>query len=195
MREKQRIRDSVLSNLKRQRREERDRRSLKIKKKLFLLSEFSKAKTVMFYISRPEEVDTWGIIRGALKRGKKVVVPITNVVLRRLETSRLLNLDRDLVRGPYRIYEPEKSCRRLVPINQIDLVVVPGVAFDEQGNRLGRGKGYYDKFLRLIPRQVPVIGLAFSFQLLENLPHTSRDIPASKVLSDKDTLTGTSRPS
>ena len=183
MEEKQRIRDSVLSNLKKQRREERGRRSLKIKKKLFLLSEFSKAKTVMFYISRPEEVDTWGIIRGALKRGKKVVVPITNVSKGRLEIVRLLNLDRGLVMGPYGIYEPEESCRRPVPINQIDLVMVPGVAFDKQGNRLGHGKGYYDRFLRLIPRQVPVVGLAFSFQLLENLPHTSHDIPVSRVLA------------
>ena len=183
MEEKQKIRARILFNLRKQRGEERKQKSERIKEKLFLLPEFNTAKTVMFYISTPEEVDTRSIIKEALERGKRVVVPITNVKEVKLEASNLLNSDKDLVQGAYGIYEPGASCKRPISLEEIDMIVVPGVAFDIEGNRLGRGKGYYDRFLKELPGNIPVIGLAFNFQLLENLPHAFHDIPVTRVLA------------
>ena len=73
--------------------------------------------------------------------------------------------------------------RRLVPTEEIDLVIVPGLAFDLKGNRLGRGAGYYDRFLKILAPEVPSIGLAFGFQIVEDIPVHLHDMPVFRVLS------------
>jgi len=90
---------------------------------------------------------------------------------------------RDLEKGTYGIYEPKKR-QKDAKLDEIDLVVVPGVAFDKRNRRLGRGKGYYDKFLRALPPNKISVGLAFDFQIVDNLPIDSHDIPVSKVITD-----------
>lgn len=83
--------------------------------------------------------------------------------------------------GQYGILEPVKKCR--VSPEKIGLVVVPGIAFDKKGNRLGRGKGYYDRFLELLPESVPRIGLAFDFQILPFLPVNPHDLSVDSTIS------------
>ena len=94
------------------------------------------------------------------------------------------NTHTDLEKGIYAIRQPRRSKRNLEP-RKLNLVVVPGVAFDEKNRRLGRGKGYYDRFLKKLPRDKISVGLAFDFQIVKDLPEDSHDIPVSKVITDR----------
>jgi 5-formyltetrahydrofolate cyclo-ligase len=84
--------------------------------------------------------------------------------------------------GPYGVHEPvEEKCLRLA---DLDLIIVPGLAFDKSGNRLGRGKGYYDRFLSKLPSDTQSVGLAFDFQILPFVPTTEHDVSVTRVISN-----------
>ncbi|MCX5712760.1 MAG: 5-formyltetrahydrofolate cyclo-ligase [Candidatus Omnitrophica bacterium] len=176
---KAKIRSKILLKLLTQREEDRKQKSAVISKKLFRLKEFKKAKTVMFYIAFKGEVDTTEMIKEAIKLGKKVTVPVCDKN-NRLMGPCLLEKGAHLRNGPYGVKEPvNKICFRL---DQLDLVLVPGVAFDKKGNRLGRGKGFYDRMLSKLARATPAIGVAFDFQVLPCVPVCSHDVSVKKVL-------------
>jgi len=179
---KERIRKEISETLNNQAGKEAVRKSAFIKKKLFSLPEFKKAKLVMFYASKQNEVDTGEMIDEALRTGKRVALPRC-VGQKTFIAKEISNRHTDLEKGAYGIYEPRKKAPD-VDIKEIGLVVVPGVAFDIKNRRLGRGKGYYDRFLKKLPPGRTTIGLAFSFQMVKNLPKDSHDIPVSKVITD-----------
>lgn len=180
---KTKIRAEVLRKLKSHKEEERLQKSSKIAKKLFLLSEFLKAKTVLFYLSFDGEVDTLRMIQDAIKQGKRVAVPVIKRDDRDIVPSILKDLETELMRGPYGVLHPKNEYIRPISLDTIDLVVVPGLAFDEAGNRLGRGMGYYDRFLSRLPKDVPTVGLAFDFQVIRDFPPLEpHDLSVSKVL-------------
>lgn len=173
---KQRIRTTILLKLKKQKEEDRNKKSTIIKEKLFKTRIFKKAKIVMFYISLNGEVDTKDMIKEALNLGKLVVVP---VCLDRTIIACILNNKAKLQRGPYGVWEP--VLKKPIDPKKLDLVAVPGLAFDKKGKRLGRGKGYYDRFLTKI-RSAVSIGLAFDFQILPVIPATKFDVDVQKVI-------------
>ena len=179
---KQNIRSEILKRLKTQKEEERHRRSLVIRKRLLALPEFKRADVIMFYVSKDGEVETMPMIEAALERGKVVLVPVIKVRKKKMVVSEVMDPDKDLVRGPYGIYQPKAHFEVFHP-RSIDLAVVPGVAFDEKGNRLGRGMGYYDKFLSRLRPGVPTVGLAFKFQVVKKLPIFSHDLPVTRLLT------------
>jgi len=90
----------------------------------------------------------------------------------------------ELVIGPYGVYQPEVSKDSLVNPEEIDLFIIPGLAFDAKGNRLGRGQGYYDRFLARIPRYIPRVGVAFRFQMVDDLPCDKHDQPVNRLVCD-----------
>lgn len=140
-------------------------------------SRIVEAKTVMMYYSLPDEVDTHEAVDMLVAMGKKVVLPVVvddeNMVLR---TYRGRN---DLKQGTYNIYEPAGEV--FTDYGSVDVVVVPGVGFDTNGNRLGRGKGYYDRFLSTIP-QAYRIGMCFDFQKVDSVPTDANDVAVNEVL-------------
>jgi len=172
------IRSRLLAGLKIQKEEERGNKNRLIGSKLFRSKIFRKAKTVMFYIAFDGEVDTQEMINKAQKLGKRVVVP----VCRKDRTMRpcILHEGAKLKKGLYGIGEP--TDKEYVSLDTIDLVIVPAVAFDKKGNRLGRGKGYYDRFLKELPQGKISIGLAFDFQILPRIPVTAMDMPVQKTI-------------
>jgi len=178
------IRKEILSQLYSHSDEEKKQKSLLIEDKLFSLELFKKAHVVMFYVSRNEEVDTHRMIRKVLKIGKKVVVPYSESKTNQIIASELKDPDKDLEVGPYGIFQPSTRKLKEIPVGEIDLVIVPGVAFDENNNRLGRGKGYYDKFLKKMQSRTVTIGLCFDFQLIRNLPTEAHDLPVSCVVTN-----------
>ena len=185
LKSKDEIRKEIFNRLRKQTKEEKSHKSKVIKKKLFSSGAFKKAGVVMFYVSRDEEVDTHRMIKEALKNGKRVVVPFSVIETNQIIASELIDPKKDLELGPYGVYQPKKgSSLRKIPLEEIDLVIVPGVAFDEKNNRLGRGKGYYDRFLKKLPPGTKTIGLCFDFQLKSYLPKHSHDFPVSKVISN-----------
>ncbi len=181
---KKNIRQELLKKLRSQDKEQRRLKSEKIKGRLYAHEKFKIADTVMFYISEDFEVNTEQMIRDSLKSGKKIAVPITVVSQNKLIASLLVDFDKELSKGPYGILQPKSDFVRPVPLKKIDLIIVPGVAFDLRGYRLGRGTGYYDRFLSKIPESALTIGLAFDFQLVDNIPTSSRDIAVKEIISN-----------
>ena len=139
---------------------EREEKSRVIKEKLFNQSEFKRAKTIMFYVAFRKEVETEQMIKESLAAKKEVVVPITDQEKKQLYLSQLKDYDRELESGTYGIKEPAADYYRPIKRNKLDLVVVPGVAFDTQGNRLGYGGGYYDRLLAGLT-SVSRVGVSF----------------------------------
>lgn len=176
---KTQIRSKIISRLKTQKEDTRDRKSREILEQLLRQKEFIKAKIVMFYIAFDGEVNTEEMIKEAKKLGKTVTVPVCK---RNRITLRPCILDDNagLKKGPYGVCEP--STKRFIRSKDLDLVIVPGVAFDRKGNRLGRGKGCYDLFLKKLPKDTPAIGLAFDFQILPTIPAKMHDVSVNKVI-------------
>jgi 5-formyltetrahydrofolate cyclo-ligase len=175
---KKQIRSKILLRLKTQKEEDRDKKSWKIKNKLFKTAVFKKAKVIMFYVSFDGEVRTREMIKKAQQLGKKVVVPICGK--NRIINACLLKDKARFIRGPYGTREPViKEC---VDLRHLDLVIVPGVAFTKEGKRLGRGKGFYDRFLKELPLRTVSVGLAFDFQILPDIPATPNDVSVNKVI-------------
>lgn len=163
-------------------------KSAEIQKRLFDLPEFKRAKTVSFYVAKGNEVQTEQMIKDSIKMGKRGLVPIVDEVSGRLVFSELRNYDTELEPGAFGVLEPKPECRRIVPLGETELIVVPGIAFDKHGHRLGHGKGYYDRFLRevfSIKPNVFAIGLAFDFQILEECPHNHDDILVYKIVTER----------
>jgi len=176
---KQQIRSKILLKLKTQKEENREKKSKIIKEKLFRISEFIQAKRVMFYISFDGEVDTEDMIKEAKKLGKIIAVPASRRGRVKIRPCLLQDKVR-LKKGPYGVWEP--AVKKPVHLEDSDVVIVPGIAFDKRGNRLGRGKGCYDSFLKGLPSCVISVGLAFSFQILPSIPATSADVSVSRVI-------------
>jgi 5-formyltetrahydrofolate cyclo-ligase len=183
IKEKNSIRKSILLRLRSQDKKERLRKSLKIKRRLFNDKDFQAAKTVMFYISKDYEVDTKAMIAKALDLGKRVVVPVTETNQKRLIPSEITDPKGQLHKGPFGVYEPKRECIKAVKIKEIDMVITPGIAFDKKGNRIGHGKGYFDRFLKNLPKAVPTIGLAFRFQLARRIKSLKWDVPVTKIIT------------
>ena len=180
---KSRIRKEIREKLNRQSNTQRLRKSHLIKDKLFNLAEFKKAKCVMFYIATDKEVETRFMIVAAKTLGKKVVVPVILEGAKRIIASLSEDFEKELSPGPFGILQPQKKYIREISNKKIDLVVVPGLAFDRQSKRLGRGRGYYDKFLAGLSPATARIGLAFDFQFFKKLPFLSHDVPVHRVIS------------
>jgi len=175
---KAQLRNKILLRLKAQKEEQRKRKSSIIKEKLLRTAAFKKAKTVMFYMTFDGEVNTDEMIEEARQQGKQVAVPVCKQN-RRINPCRLKS-DTGLVKGPYGIREPRPQ--KPIKLKDLELVIIPGVAFDKKGNRLGRGKGYYDRFLSRLGAKITTIGLAFDFQVLPSVPATSEDVRVHRVI-------------
>jgi 5-formyltetrahydrofolate cyclo-ligase len=159
------------------------KKSEQIKNRLFATSWYQEACTILFYVSYDNEVNTHGMIQESLVKGKNVIVPKTDSKKKTLLISRLLCWD-DLCPGTYAILEPKDDCVREVPITSIDLCIIPGVAFDSKGNRIGHGGGYYDRLLHT-ECHAHRIGLAFEFQVVKHIPSETHDIRVEKIITEK----------
>jgi len=145
---------------------------------------YQQANNILFYVSYGNEVHTHHLIQQALENGRTIFVPISDVTTQTLHIAQLTSWD-DLAPGAYGILEPRKDKRRFVSLDQIDLIIVPAVAFDREGNRLGHGKGYYDWLISQIPKAYS-IGLAFGFQILEKIPIEPNDKAVDLIITEHD---------
>jgi 5-formyltetrahydrofolate cyclo-ligase len=152
------------------------------------LPEFAAANAVLLTLAFRSEWDTLPLVRAALAAGKTVVVPRVDTQARMLELHAIADPDRDIVAGFQGIPEPMPDLPK-VPRDAIDFVLVPGVAFDLAGRRLGYGGGYYDRLLPLLsPRAARVAG-AFELQLVDHVPAAPHDIAVDALVTESRTLT------
>jgi 5-formyltetrahydrofolate cyclo-ligase len=158
-------------------------KSKQIKKRLYKMKEFQQASTILFYVSYDNEVYTHDLIKESLSSGKNVIVPITDKEKHCLVLSKLKAWE-DLECSTYSILEPKKNCVHKVSLDEIDLILVPGVVFDESGNRIGHGVGYYDGLLKN-SKNACHIGLAFEVQLVDSIPVEEHDVKVDKIVTEE----------
>lgn len=158
-------------------------KSREIAKQLLASSEFNAAQTIHFYLATAVEVQTEEMIRETLRRKKRVVVPLVRPETNALTLSELIRFDPSQWQpGPYGIPEPRPQYQRKVDPKEVDLWVVPGVAFDGTGNRLGFGGGYYDRLLS--GARGKKVGVAFEFQVVDRLPIEKTDHPVDLIITE-----------
>jgi 5-formyltetrahydrofolate cyclo-ligase len=180
---KKSLREQCLINRKGLSKSQVDEKSIQIQQRLFSSSWYRTAQNILFYISFDNEVDTHSMIKESFRNGKTVLVPKTDTQKKTLSISQLLCWE-DLCLGAYSILEPREECIRIVPLSSIDLLIVPGVAFDESGNRIGHGMGYYDRLLKNTGH-AHSIGLAFECQILQAIPAEEHDEKVDRVITEK----------
>jgi 5-formyltetrahydrofolate cyclo-ligase len=180
---KKEIRGRILRLLRNQKEEERVRSSLAILAQLFATPDFIKANKVLFYASFAGEVETFEMMKRARELGKIIALP-TIIQGQTKFVPIVIDNFLELEDGPNGIKQPPYNTKRQLALTDIDLCVVPGVAFDKENYRLGRGAGYYDRFLSELPKTIPTFGLAFRFQLVESIPKQAHDVPVRCVISN-----------
>ena len=167
---------------------EKNEKSLAISKRLFGMDEFKKSKVVFCFLSTFFEVQTEKIIRESLRLGKQVLVPLLDPEGENLQASRIPSMDIDFVVGEYGVRQPAPKFRDIVPFSNIDFVVVPGLAFDNLGNRIGYGGGFYDKFFKKITRDVDRVAVSYDFQLFNLVPRSDLDEPVHFLITETKAL-------
>ena len=142
--------------------------------------------SVMLYLSMRSEVETLDLLEGLLHAGKHVCAPVVDTDEHRLIPRRIQDAKTALVRHRYGMLEPNSTCP-LVPISELQLIIVPGIAFDRKGYRLGYGKGFYDRFLAKCSHAVP-IGLAYQIQVVEDTFPQVWDVPVKHIFTETDRI-------
>jgi len=153
-----------------------------IRRRLLALPEFIRARTILFYASFRSEVDTIELLRDSILNNKTVVLPRVNMQNSSLTLYEIHTVE-DLAPGCYGILEPTANEDKSVNDAGIDLMIIPGVAFDEHRNRLGYGKGYYDRLLS--HKNALAVGLAYEEQILAHIPADAHDIKMDKIITDE----------
>jgi len=157
-------------------------KSAAIWERLSVLGEFTGATRSLVYVSREAEADTHGLIRQLLAMGRQVCVPCFDPARQQYVASELRDFDADLAAGEFGILEPKSGAIRLTASSHLDAALVPGLAFDETGNRLGRGRGYFDRLLHEVGGVK--IALAFDFQVLTGVPADAHDARMDFVVTE-----------
>jgi len=182
MKDKGSLRTYYLKLLKEQNKEERLRKSRLIAEQFWELPAIQKARIILFFASMPGEVDTLAMIEKAIFSGKRVALPIVEQNQRKLIPTLISSME-DVHKKKHGIAEPHFDPDKALALKDLDVVIVPGLAFDKHHNRLGRGKGYYDRFLSTLPKYVTTVGLAFDFQLTESLPTEAHDMRLQQIIA------------
>jgi 5-formyltetrahydrofolate cyclo-ligase len=173
---------------------EKDELSRVICSMFMALPEYGAAKTIMFYVDARSEVRTRHSLPDALRSGKRIIVPwcLNN----ELELFHLEDMN-ELSIGMYKILEPKLELRDLpakkVTARDLDIVMVPGVAFDRTGARMGHGFGYYDKLLQNARPDAPLVALAFECQFFPEIPTGAHDIFMDKIITEQAVYPGKGR--
>ncbi len=183
--DKKAIRRRIIRQRDRLSQEEIAGKSRSIAEQLYALPVYRNARKVMFFITFGSEVDTRPMVEEAIKKGKMAFAPKAVAENRELIPSRILDRESDLAPGAYNIPEPTETTLRPIEPEAIDLVIVPGVAFDLKGNRLGYGGGYYDRFFKRLDPLTPLVAPAFELQLLQEVPVDKWDRRVDIIITEK----------
>jgi 5-formyltetrahydrofolate cyclo-ligase len=181
---KKRLREIMLSRRDGLSIEERDLKSSAIAASVIGMPEFQRAGTVMVYASFRSEVDTGPLISWCRQRGKRVVFPkVTGAGT--MEVFLVADPRLDLEPGVWGIPEPKEGLERVDP-SEIDVVIVPGAAFDLHGGRLGYGGGFYDAYLPGVRADTSLVGVAFGAQVVESVPTGGHDVRMDVLVTETD---------
>lgn len=170
-------RDAIPENIKKE-------KDTAIRQGIIRLPEFTDAKTILFYASFRSEVDTREMIKITLSQGKRVILPKVDKENKILKLYEIKNTN-ELVKGYMGILEPSVSEKRLTGLDDLDLIIIPGAAFDVSGSRLGYGAGFYDRLLAGMKNKIPIIAPAYEEQIVDDIPSEPHDVKVTKIVTDK----------
>ena len=156
-----------------------------IENRLFEFANFLESKIVMLYVNAENEVATDNIIRRAYDFNKIVVLPAFVPAKSTMKLMKVDNPDKDLITGQRGILEPNPAKCKPVPLDCIDIAIVPGIAMDEKGGRIGSGDGYYDRIIPDLPLTTRKVGLVFEGQLIPQVPMESHDKHVDIIITEK----------
>ncbi|MFH0963497.1 MAG: 5-formyltetrahydrofolate cyclo-ligase [Planctomycetota bacterium] len=182
--EKEEARERARKALEKMNEAQRARASAAIAGRVTALPEFRSARTVMVFLPLAGEVDTRPIAQAAISAGKRVASPKVSRRLRTMEARVVRDLEQDVAPGHYGISEPVTT--EVVEPGEIDFVLVPGLAFDRRGRRVGRGAGYYDRYLGSDDFRGHRCAVAFACQVLRRVPADKTDIPVDCIVTERD---------
>ena len=180
--EKKNLRNVILdkrNSIDNNRKEEMDR---ELFNKIINLDLYKEAKNIFIYLSFGSEIDTKPIIDRALEEGKEVYIPKVYKVNREMKAIRLNSFD-DLEENSMGILEPKDDSNFIAKEN-IDLIIVPGAVFDLEGNRIGYGGGYYDRFLSNIKDKRNKVVLAYDLQVVDNIEAEEHDVKVDYIVTN-----------
>ena len=157
--------------------------------KLLNLDCIKNAKNIMLYLDFNNEVSTDSLIKKLLNLGKIVSSPITLKEERKLIPSQITDLKNGIQYGTYNIREPKPECSPAINIKDLDVVIVPAVAYDKNCYRLGYGGGFYDRFLENLRKDAVTIGIAFDLQIFDEVPKEPHDAQLDYIVTESRILT------
>jgi 5-formyltetrahydrofolate cyclo-ligase len=165
----------------------KDKKSMRqeIENRLFGFANFLEARIALLYISGPKEVDTADIIERSFQMNKLIVIPAFTGDRSNVRLMKVDNPQTDLVPGPDGALAPDPDRCRIVPIDCIDIAIVPGLVFDEKGGRIGTHDGFYNKLIGKLPITTRKVSLAFETQIVAQVPMDSSDRFVDIIISDK----------
>jgi len=156
-----------------------------IEAKLFDFANFLEAKVALLYVNGDCEVRTDNIIKRSYGHGKIVVLPAFDPAKLEMKLMKVDNFEKELIPGPRGVAEPDASRCKIVPLERVDIAVIPGLAFDEKGGRIGSGKGYYDRLIPRLAITTRKVALTFEEQIVPQVPMESQDKHVDIIITDK----------
>jgi 5-formyltetrahydrofolate cyclo-ligase len=171
---------------------ERLARSRRVWERVTALSSYQHARVVLGYMAFDDEVLTDGLMQHAMASGKQIVLPMVLSDRQGMALYVIEDLERDVATGYRGTLEPQPPRAHAVAPESLDLVLIPGVAFDLRGGRLGFGAGFYDRFLSRLPSDIPTLGLAFDFQVIPRLPLQPHDMLLNAIVTESRVIWGAS---
>ena len=157
----------------------------KIEKRLFEFANFLESNIVLLYINSNCEVYSLDIIKRCLNFKKIVILPAFVPTKFEMKLMKIDNIDTDLILGPRNILEPDPNQCNIVPIECIDIAIIPGVAFDEKGGRIGSGDGYYDRLIPKLPITTRKVALTFEDQIVPQIQMEAHDRHVDIIITEK----------
>ena len=182
---KNELREAALRNRRELTRAKLLELSEEVMKNVTASEEYKNAKTLATYVAKSDELETKDIIRHSLEAGKRILVPVSQIEQTSLVFSELRNYDSELTLGHFGVLEPIDRYLRPVPLKEADLVLVPLVAWDDKGHRLGYGKGYFDSALAAAGITVSTMGLGLESQHIPNIPHEKHDVGLRAIATER----------
>ena len=179
------IREDIANTISALSENEINEKTTAIQSRLFEFANFLESKIALLYVSQKLEVPTSSIIEKAYIYNKIVVLPAFDPERLKMTLMKVDSAEQELVPGPRGILEPDASKCKVVPMDRIDIAIIPGLAFDEKGGRIGSGTGYYDRLIPRLAITTRKVALTFEEQIVPQIPMESHDKHVDIIITDK----------
>lgn len=186
---KQTLRQAITAKRAELSAEERTRLSQEITHRLTQLESYKNAQNLFLYLNFGAEYESKQFAEQCLRDGKQIWLPRAERIARALEIYRVTDLEQDIAPGTWNIPEPiPNRCERLTDLDQLDFILLPGIAFTHTGDRIGYGGGYYDRILTEFTRRPALVAGTYSLQIVDSIPLEPFDQPIDWLVTENETI-------